>query len=96
MKKPNVLEEAVKLVYGDRQAAYDHPARDFEHTAALWEAWLHRRGVVNGKAGIDAEDVAMMMVLLKISREAHKHKRDNLVDAAGYLLCLSRVLGEDA
>ncbi len=30
----------------------------------------------------------MMMALMKISREANKHKRDNLVDAVGYMLCL--------
>lgn len=28
-----------------------------------------------------------MMVGLKLSREVHKHKADNVIDAHGYLLC---------
>jgi len=30
------------------------------------------------------EDVPMMMILLKVSRERHKHKDDNLADIKGY------------
>ena len=48
----------------------------YERTATLWLAFL-------GKT-ITAEDVPLMMILLKVSREANKHKRDNLVDIAGY------------
>ena len=29
--------------------------------------------------------MALMMVLLKVYREINSHKRDNLVDACGYL-----------
>jgi hypothetical protein len=38
------------------------------------------------------EDVALFMVAVKLSRECHEPKRDNLVDAAGYLECRARVL----
>ena len=35
-------------------------------------------------APLSAEKVALCMVALKISRELNSHKRDNLVDMAGY------------
>ncbi len=80
----DILTKAGELVNGPRQSDYGPPAEDFRCTAWLWNAWLRRR---HGKTdwALDAKDVAIMMVLLKISREAYKHKPDNLVDAAGYL-----------
>ena len=37
------------------------------------------------RADLDARDVALFMVAVKLSRQVNKHGRDNLVDAAGYL-----------
>lgn len=34
------LQEAQRLVYGDRQGSYGHPADDYECTAGLWDAML--------------------------------------------------------
>ena len=34
----------------------------------------------------------MAMVMLKIAREEHLHKEDNLVDAAGYIALIERVI----
>jgi len=34
---------------------------------------------------LQAKDVALMMVLLKMAREEHQGKKDNLIDAARYL-----------
>jgi hypothetical protein len=36
---------------------------------------------------ITAEEAILMMVGLKLSRESHAHKDDNIIDAHGYLLC---------
>ena len=81
----NILEEANGLVHGDRGAAYGHPSVDYQCTAAMWRELIKRR------YGIDVpltDDFAcLMMVAVKLSREAGKHKRDNLVDAAGYAEC---------
>lgn len=79
--KWTVLDEAKSLVHGDRGQSYGHPKEDFHTTARLWNAYLGRRF---GVSCLDAQDVAMLMILLKVSREAHRHKRDNLVDIAGY------------
>lgn len=37
-----------------------------------------------------------MMALLKIGREAHAHKRDNLFDAAGHIALAEDVANEEA
>lgn len=75
----NVLQEAQALVLGDRNADYGHPRQEFERIARLWSAYTG--------ATIFPEDVPMMLILLKAARERHAHKRDNLVDIAGYALC---------
>lgn len=73
-----ILQEAQRLVHGDRGVDYGHPLDDFSRTAALFNTW---KG--NGM-NLTAEDVAMFMVFVKLSREANKHKRDNMTDACGY------------
>lgn len=72
----NILQEAGKLVHGDRQADYGHPAIDWARTAKIWSAIL---GV-----DISPQKAIMCMVGLKLSRECSHHKRDNLVDICGY------------
>lgn len=72
----NVLEEAQSLVHGKRNQDYGHPNEDFGRTAKMWASIL---GV-----DVSAEQVARCMIALKLSRECHKHTRDNLVDIAGY------------
>ena len=73
----SILLEAHALVNQGRQADYGAPAESFARIARLWSVYLGRE--------ITGKDVAMCMALLKISREAHCHKRDNLLDAAGYI-----------
>lgn len=72
-----VLEEAQRLIYGDRQASYGHPIEDFTRTGRMW-------GAILGVPDVPPEKVGLCMVALKISRECHRPKRDNLVDGAGY------------
>jgi hypothetical protein len=100
----SVVAEAGKLVHGARQASYSHPFDDFSRTAALANALFQKklyawadRAMTAGLTEptpefFDAEFVATFMVLVKLSREAHQHKRDNLVDAAGYVETLAMVL----
>lgn len=78
-----ILAEAARLVYSDRNKDYGHPADDFRRTALAWEAVL---GVP-----VTAEQVALCMIGVKIAREAHKPKRDNRTDMAGYAACLQRI-----
>ena len=40
MSDETILQEAQRLVYGDRQADYGHPHDDYARTARMWEAIL--------------------------------------------------------
>lgn len=82
----NVLEEANKLVHGDRNADYGHPLDDFSKTAAMWSAIL---GV-----HVTPEKVGLCMCAVKISRQLNKPKPDNLIDLAGYAETVNMVIEE--
>ena len=77
MQNGNILPEAHALINAERQGDYGPPSASFARIAALWSAYLGH--TVTGK------DVAVCMALLKLAREANRHKRDNLLDAAGYI-----------
>ena len=72
----SVLQEAERLVNGDRQASYGSASESFKRIAKLWTAY---RGVE-----FTPKDVASMMILMKVSRSVTSNKRDNWVDMAGY------------
>ena len=81
-KDPTVLAEAGQAVDGDRGRFYGHPADNHGNTAAFWTEYIERKyGLV---VALTARDVCMLMVLLKVSRDANRPKRDNLVDICGY------------
>jgi hypothetical protein len=100
-----VTDEAYRLVMGDRQSDYNHPSNDFKATGRQWAAvltnWLNSEGmtvaneefptITGDVPDIPPRIVALMMAQLKISRESHKPKRDNRVDAIGYVLCADRI-----
>jgi hypothetical protein len=86
----NILEEANRLVHGDRGAAYGHPADDYQCTVDIWRSMILRRYGVD--IPLTPDFGCLMMVAVKLSREAGKPKRDNLTDGAGYLECASMCL----
>lgn len=73
----DLLLEAHTLVNGQRQKDYGRPEDSFRRIAALWSAYLG--------ADVSGKDVALMMALLKLSRESNAHKMDNLLDCAAYV-----------
>lgn len=80
-----ILEEAQALAGdgGERNDGYDHPRENFRKTA---EGWSTIFGVK-----VSERQVAFAMMWLKIVRDNHKPKRDNLVDIAGYAYCAERL-----
>ena len=79
----SVLSEAINVINGDRQDVYGSPEDSFKLIAHYWNIYLQH---MNKQIyAVEAKDVAIMMTLFKIAREANQHKRDNIVDAAGYL-----------
>jgi len=88
----SILDEARNVVSGARQKQYGPPEQSLEDITALWNAYLKGYKRLHTEE-LSPKDVAMMMVLLKIAREKHKTKKDNLVDAVGYLLMCSMLEG---
>jgi hypothetical protein len=81
---PNVLDQAQRIVNGDRQDFYGHPTDNHGCTAQMWTAYIQRKYGVSFEFTV--RDVCWLNGLQKISRDAHQEKRDNLVDVAGYVL----------
>jgi len=74
-----IIAEAREKVYGSRNETYGDPSEDFSRQSEIAEAM----GV-----NITTEQVPLFMMAVKLSREVHKPKRDNLVDLAGYVLTM--------
>lgn len=87
VKRGRVLLDAHTIINGERQNVYGAPEDSFKLIAQYWSTYLDSKGyaLIDGRDIINADDVALMMTLLKVAREANQHKRDNIVDAAGYL-----------
>jgi len=87
MNAGDLLEEAAKIIGGQRATDYGPKLRNHQRIAGLWNMWLS-----NTKAGatvdewvIDAYDVAMMMMMVKIARLMNSPGHgDSHLDIAGY------------
>lgn len=78
---------AVDLISKDRAATHGHALIQHQVAAGLWSAYLKGRKKI--EVDLTAHEVAMLLMLLKASRDAvGSHHRDNFVDAAGYA-CLA-------
>jgi hypothetical protein len=78
--RTSVLTEAQGLVHGDRNVQYGPPAAEYARTVGMVNAML----AAKLKEPLTPEDLAYIMICLKLSRQINKPKRDSLVDAAGY------------
>lgn len=84
----NILEEASRIVGGDRGDDYGHPGDDFARTAGAWAALFGWE--------VTPAQVALAMVIVKISRlQETPDKRDSIVDIAGYARTYEMVLARD-
>lgn len=71
-----VCQEADRIVGGPKREEYGDPRESLERVAKMWTI------IVDSFVG--PQDVALMMICMKIAREYHAHKRDNIVDMIGY------------
>ena len=78
-----ILDEAKQIINGERQDQYGNPEDAFGRIAEYWNCFLAKWD--SSVLDLKPKDVALMMVLFKLAREEFQAKRDNLVDAAGYL-----------
>lgn len=73
---------------------YGEAERNFKRIASLWTAYMHNGG---RQIVITPEDIAPMMILMKIARLQNPTAQDDfdtLLDIAGYAVCHARVTGQ--
>lgn len=76
-------------IISERGLQYGDPSESFTQIAEIWTTLL-RAQLAPGQR-VSASDVGLLMAALKIVRQSNTHKRDNLVDAIGYLTIVSRL-----
>lgn len=72
----SILVEATRIRSGDRNADYSDAVENFRRITRIAYA-------ITGLELTSAQ-VCMVMIAVKLAREFHHHKRDNLVDLCGY------------
>lgn len=77
------LSEVSQVTGGEQRGRdYGTPTQNHGCTAAMWSAFLTRR--FGQPIEVTARDVCLLNALQKVSRDANRPKRDNLIDLAGY------------
>lgn len=77
--RAEILQEAERIVNGEREGQYGSPEDNFGRIAGLWSAY--------SGASLTAQDVAVMMCLMKMARIKAGGTMDCWVDLAGYAAC---------
>lgn len=86
MKRAELLNKAKEIVNGEREQQYGSPEDNFHSIAVMWSAYLGIR--------VSSEDVAAMMILLKVARiSSGQYKDDNWIDVIGYAACGGEIAG---
>lgn len=84
MNRSDILQEAEKIVTGNREQEYGRPEENFRTIAEFWSTYM---GIT-----ITPKDVGMMMALLKIARiRTGFAKEDSFIDLAGYAACAGEI-----
>ena len=101
MKRNEILEAARKCVCEDREEQYGTPEDNFGVIASMWEAYLRTGKCVSRPCDIEiqADDVAMMMALVKMARiitapQPLTPSPDSFVDLCGYAALAGEILTE--
>lgn len=88
-----ILERALELTMGDRNRDYGDPYFNHFNIAGLWNAYISvRRDSHDWQGELDAEDVALMMALLKLTRIGQRRTDDT--DSHSDLAAYAAIAGE--
>lgn len=86
MNRTECLQAAKEIVTSDRENIYGSPEDNFELVSEFWVSYLSSKSVFY------PQDVANMMILLKVARAATgKFNADNYIDIAGYAACACEI-----
>jgi len=81
-----MLEKATEIVNGSREEDYGSAFDNMKHIADIFNS-------ITGR-DLTPEEVVLLNVSQKLSREIYKHKEDNLVDLIGYIEVLNKVIND--
>lgn len=81
----SILEEAIDILNGSRQCDYGDPVESFKRIAQL-------ANLMSNSNDFTPVKCCIVMIASKLTRESHKHKRDNLVDLCGYGAIMNRII----
>lgn len=87
----NILEKADEIVNKrseEKERQYGSFSEGMEKMAAIFNA------LTNNRYNIKPEDMYLVMVALKLSRESHCHREDNLLDCVAYIGALNNYINE--
>ena len=90
MKRDEILNKAKEYVTVDRQKVHGDAEDNFATIAALWKTYIEQACICGEDTlTILPEDVAAMMVLMKVARIAggSPDHADNWIDICGYAAC---------
>ena len=76
MKREKILQEAERLINGDRAKDYGDAYVNHKRIADMWS-------VVFGKE-VTVRQVILCMIAMKVARLVHDSKEDSWVDVCGY------------
>lgn len=82
--------EAADMVHGIKGADYGRPLQNFEAVAFAMNAYLRKKYGAQ-YAVLNATDIPIFQIMVKVMREAERPKHDNRVDIAGYAETLEMV-----
>lgn len=85
----NILQQAMDIVY----SRSEEKTRQYGDFHESMEIMSNISTALTGKQ-ITVKDCYLIMVALKLSRESHSHKEDNLLDAVAYLASLNDYLNK--
>lgn len=91
-KRESLLETANRLINGERAKDYGDVKQNFQQIADLWSVYLNRHVSPSQSnhlhyVHLKGEDVANLMILMKVSRAQNGFHLDSYIDIAGYAGC---------
>ncbi len=91
MKAEELLAKAAEIVGGQRAIDYGDKYVNHSRIAALWNMWVSETKPKDDQY-IEAYDVAMMMLMVKIARLMHSPGHaDSHLDIAGYAAVMEEI-----
>ena len=92
-KSINILEQANKIVSGDRNEQYGSFKEAFGRYTDITNLMLDGKeiDILKSTGKLTDTIICKVMQAIKLGRQAYKHKEDNLVDLAGYTHILNEL-----